>query len=885
VNWWRRLTGGKRLEDDLSAELSDHWQHQVDDNLRAGMSLNEARRQARLQFGGMEQVKEECRDARGTGWVRSALQDLRFSLRMLRKSPGFTVAAVGTLALGIGANAAMFSVVRSVLLKPLGYRDPDSLVTILHRGDSPVAPADFLDWKRQNQSFMAMGAAAGWSASLTGWSRTEGIIGLQVTEGTMDMLGVAPLIGRSFTPDEFQAGKEHAVLLSYGLWQRRFGGDRGVVGRNLMLSGAPYLVTGVMPRGFQFTPFWITGAEMWSPLTLAGQATNRSAYMLRVLARLKPGVSLAQAGSEMDGIWSQLMSQYPDTDAGNIVRVDSLKEKVVGDIRRPLLALLGAVIFVLLIACTNIANLTLARASERRKEMAIRIAMGAGRRRLLQQVFTESALLSLIGGAFGLLLAWWGVGGLQSLLGASGDRVRGGLPRLQEVRLDGSVVAWIVVVVAVAGVLIGLAPAFRVGGGQGEALKEGARGSSPGRGLRLRSVLIVAELAISLVLLAGAGLLMRSFVQLRGIQTGFDPHNLLTMTVSVAGQPQYVGAAREAFYRQVVESVKALPGVAASSMVNHLPIGGDTWSTDIWAEGRLLPPPGEQANTRFRVSRPGYFATMRIPLWRGRDFSGHDTLDTPLVVVINRKLAHLFWPEGDGIGKRISMNDPRGAHPEWLTVVGVIDDIRQDTLVEAPGNEMYLPFLQNKDFLQSPSHFESYMTLVVRTAIEPAGLARTVENAVWSLNQDAAVSDVRTFDHVLENQLREPRFEAMVLSFFAGFALILAAVGIYGVMAYSVTLRTHEIGIRMALGARKATVLWMIVRQSAVLAVAGISIGTGLALMLTRFLAGMLYGVTATDGPTYLVVPAVLGAVVILASLLPARRAAGVDPIRALRCE
>jgi putative ABC transport system permease protein len=885
VNWWRRLAGGKRLEQHLSAELSDHWERQVADNMRAGMNPDQARRQARLQFGGMEQVKEECRDARGTGWVESALQDLRFSLRMLRKSPGFTIAAVGTLALGIGATAAMFSVVRSVLLKPLSYHHPDRLVTLLHDGDAPVSPANFLDWKRLNHSFAAMGAASGWSASLTGWGRTEEIVGLQVTEGTMDMLGVASLIGRGFASDEFQPGKDRVVLLSFRLWQRRFGGDPGIVGRNLMLNGEPYLVTGIMPRGFQFTPFWITEAEMWSPLTMSGQADNRHTQVLRVMARLKPGVSLQQARSEMDTIWSQLARQYPDSNSGNIVRVDSLKEKVVGDIRRPLLALLGAVIFVLLIACTNIANLTLARATERRKEMAIRVAMGAGRRRLLQQVFTESLLLSILGGLFGLLLAWWGVGGLRSFLSASGDRIRSGLPRLQEVQLDASVVAWVAAVVVLAGILIGLAPAFRLGGGQGDALKESTRGSSAsGRGLRLRGVLIVCELAISLVLLAGAGLLIRSFVQLRAIPTGFDPHNLLTMTVSVAGQPQYVGAAREAFYHQAVATVAALPGVAAASMVSHLPIGGDTWGTDVYAEGQPLPPPGEETNAHFRVSRPGYFSTMRIPIWRGRDFDEHDTLDAPRVVVINRKLAQLLWPAESAIGKRLTMNSPRERR-EWLTVAGVIGDIKQRDLVAAPGNELYLPFLQSKDFLESPQHHFAYMTLVVRTGIDPAGLARAVEDAVWRVNKDVAVSDIRTFDRILAVQLQEPRFEVMVLVFFAAFALILAAVGIYAVMAYSVTLRTHEIGIRMALGARKATVLWMIVRQGALLAVAGISIGMALALMLTRFLSGMLYGVTTTDGRTYLAVPFVLGAVVILASLLPARRAAGVDPMHALRCE
>ena len=613
MNWWRRLAGGKRLEQHLSAELSDHWERQVADNMRAGMNPDEARRQARLQFGGMEQAKEECRDARGTGWVESALQDLRFSLRMLRKSPGFTIAAVGTLALGIGATAALFSVVSGVLLKPLSYRDPDRLVTLLHDGDASVSPANFLDWKRQNHNFSAMGAAAGWSASLTGWGRTEEIVGLQVTEGTMDMLGVASLIGRGFASDEFQPGKDRAVLLSYRLWQRRFGGDPGMVGRKLMLNGEPYTVTGIMPRGFQFTPFWITEAEMWAPLTMSGQAANRHTQVLRVMAQLKPGVSLEQARSEMDTIWDELMRQYPDTDSGKVVRVDSLKEKVVGNIRRPLLALLGAVIFVLLIACTNIANLTLARATERRKEMAIRAAMGAGRWRLLQQVFTESILLSVFGGLFGLLLAWWGVSGLQSLLQA--DTGRAGLPRLQEVQLDGSVVAWVAAVVVVAAVLIGLAPAFRVGGGQDDALKESARGSSgSGRGLRLRGALIVSELAISLVLLAGAGLLIRSFVQLRGIPTGFDPHNLLTMTVSVAGQPQYAGAAREGFYRQAVGNVASLPGVHAASMVSHLPIGGDTWGTDVYAEGQPLPPPGEETNAHFRVSRPGYFSTMRIPI-------------------------------------------------------------------------------------------------------------------------------------------------------------------------------------------------------------------------------------------------------------------------------
>jgi predicted permease len=886
VNWWRRLFGGDRLEQHMSAELRDHWERQVAHNQRAGMDPEEARRQARLQFGGMEQVKEDCRDARGTGWVEAAMRDFRYTLRVLRKSPGFTLAAVGTLALGIGANAAMFSVVSGVLLKPLSYQDPDRLVTILHGGSNPLAPANFLDLKRQSQSFSAMTAAAGWSGTLSGRGRTEDIIGLQVTEGTMDMLGVPALHGRTFAADEFQTGKDHVVLLSYALWQRRFAGDTGIVGQKIILSNEAFVVVGVMPRDFRFTPFWVTGAEMWSPLDLSAQADSRRSQMLRVVARLKPGVSLTRAQSEIDGLWSRLVRDFPDANTGKVIRVESLKEKVVGDIRRPLEALLGAVVFVLLIACTNIANLTLARATERRKEMAIRVAMGAGRLRLLQQVFTESLVLSAMGGIAGLLLAWWGVGGLQNWLQSTGDRRHAGLPRLQDIQLDASVLAWVAVVVVVAAVLLGLAPALRIGrAGQSEALKESARGSSAsGGGLRLRGVLIVTELAISLVLLAGAGLLIRSFVELRSIQTGFDPRNLLTMTVSIAGQSEYTGAAREAFYQQVVEKAAAVPGVAAASMVSHLPIGGDTWGQDVFAEGKPIPPAGQEANARYRVSRPGYFATMRIPIWQGRDFDQHDNLDAPRVAIINRKLADLLWPGDRAVGKRVTFNPASETHI-WMTVVGVIDNIKQENLVAAPGNEIYLPFLQRKDFMESPLHHMSYLTLVVRTAIDPAGLERPVQNAVWSVNKDAAVSDVQTFDHVLAVQLRTPRFEAMVLVFFAAFSLILAAVGIYGVMAYSVTLRTHEIGIRMALGGRKATVVWMIVRQSAALAAAGIAIGMALALMLTRFLSGMLYGVTATDARTYIAVPLVLGAVVVLASLMPARRAAGVDPMRALRSE
>ena len=800
-----------------------------------------------------------------------------------------TVIAVLALALGIGANTAIFSIVNAVLLRPLPYRDPDRLVTVLGSNSNPVSPADFLDVRKQAHSFEKMGAAEAWGASLTGRDNPEQVSGLHLSEDMFPLLGVAPIRGRTFDASDFEAGKNQVAVIGHALWQRSFGGSDSVIGQKILLDGASYTVIGVMPPDFYFAPFWVTDAEIWAPLdvrqTFSGAATTpvasapkRDRYSLRVFGRLAPGVARTTAQSEVDQICQSLAAAYPDTNVGMRWMVESLTEKAVGRVKTALEVLLGAVGMVLLIACANVANLALARATARQKEIAVRLSLGAQRWSIARQFLTESLVLSMAGAAAGLLLAVWCVQGLKAML-------RSHLTGSEKIGIDMQVLLFTLGVAILTGLLFGIAPAYSASRGDvNDALKENARGSSASGG-GIRRALVASEIAIALVLLIGAGLLMRSFARLRAIDPGFDAHNMLSMTVSVAGRPEYVGAARENLYQAILDRVEAVPGVRQASMTNHLPIGGDVWGLDRTVEGRPIPERGKERTAVYRVSRPNYFATMHVSFVAGRDFDGHDTDSSPLVVIINETLAQREFPRESPLGKRIGLGDPR-ATLKWMTIIGVVKDVKQGSWADPARDEMYIPFQQSGDFFfKGTGPHAAGMTLVVRTNIDPASLARAVKSAVWSVDRNLPLSHVETLENTIGNATWQSRFSVLLIGIFSGLALVLAIIGIYGVMAYEVAQRTHEIGIRMALGANRGGIASLIARQSLPVALIGIACGLGAAAGLARLMRGMLYQIDPADPLTFASVGALVLIVATLAALVPARRAMRVDPMIALRHE
>ncbi|HET7553829.1 MAG TPA: ABC transporter permease [Gemmatimonadaceae bacterium] len=805
------------------------------------------------------------------------VQDVRYGARTLARTPVFTTAAVLALALGIGANAAIFSVVDAVILRPLPYENSERLAVILHDGDGPVSPANLADWRAQSRSFESLGAAEYWTPNMTGADDPEKLWALHVTPSIFPMLGVAPLVGRTFLAEEGERGAEHEVVLGYSLWQRRFGGDPRVVGESITLDGAQYTVVGVMPRDFKFAPFWATKAELWAPLVVDA-AKGREANSLRVFARLAPGVSLRQAQAEMATITARLEREYPGTNRG--ITVQALKDKVVGDIRPVLLVELGAVSFVLLIACANVAHMLLARAAARRKELALRTALGASRSRVMRQLLIESLLLALLGGGAGSLLALGGIRALVALAPA-------GIPRIETIGLDARALLFLLVISLLTGLGFGLVPALRASATElTDALKEGGRGSGEGiRRNRFRSVLMASEFALALVLLVGAGLMIRSFIALRAIDPGFDPHNLLTMVVPVAGSREAVPDRRAIFYEELLQRVRAIPGVVSASAINHLPLAGDEWGRTFRVEGHPLEHRGDAPAATYRVVFPGYFGTMDIPLLRGRDIGESDNLGAPAVVVVNEFLASRYWPGEDPIGKRITLDDPELDSVSWVTVVGVVKNAVRGDWAAKEHEEIYLPFLQDRSYLEGSGAHVAYQTLVVRTSGEAAALAPAVRNAVWSLDSNLPVSEVQTMEAVVARSTASPRFNLFLLATFAAVALVLAAVGIYGVVSYSVSRRTHEIGLRMALGAQPGDVLRIVVGQAMALAAIGACVGLVGALALGRFMSSLLYGVQPSDPVTFLAMSAILGAVALAASYIPARRATRVDPLLALRHE
>ena len=873
----RNISRRQHTDDDLDTELRGYVDALAAEKMRQGIDRSEAERAARIELGGFDVVKENVRDARTGAMLDVIARDVRFAARGLRKTPAFTVAAALALALGIGATTAILSVVRAVLLQPLPYANADRLVVTLHDGRNPVAPANFADWRAQTHSFTDMAAAEFWTPDLTADVDPEQISALRLTARMFPMLGVPPLLGRTFTPDEEHAGNDHVVVLSYGLWQRRFAADRGVLGKTLPLNGEPYTIVGVMPTTFQFAPFWATRAELWAPLSLDARLSSRNGQSLRIFARLRPGVSLSQARADLGAVTARLEAVYSGTNRN--VQVMPLKEMVVGNIETPLVVLFVAVACVLLIACANVAHMLLARAATRYRELAIRTALGATRARLVAQLLIESAMLAALGGVGGLALAAWGV---RALVAASPAII----PRVATVTLDGSVLLIAVAVTAATAIVFGLLPALRTARVDlAETLRDGDRASSDGseRG-RLRGALVASEFSLALVLLIGAGLMIRSFVALERVDPGFDPRNVVTMIVSTAGTPAADSSRHQQFYIEALSQVRALPGVASASYINHRPLDGDVWGFPFRAESRAHPKTGDWPTATYRVVFPEYFATMGIPILRGRDIAETDRADAPNVVVVNESFANAQWPAGDAIGKRITFDDST-----WMTVVGIVRNHVSDQLSAAPRPEMFLPFRQQRAYVNGTGASRA-MTLVARLACDRAEcdaskFAPPIRAAIHRAERNAPISAVTTMQKLVADATAEPRFYLVLLTAFAAIAVILAAVGIYGVMSYAVSRRTHEIGIRIALGAAPSSVVRVIVRQAITLAAAGAAIGLVAAFALTRMMRGILYGVTPTDAVTFVAVTMLLLGVAILASLIPARRATRVDPLVALRTD
>jgi predicted permease len=875
----RNLFRRPAVECELNDELRAYVDLVADDRMRRGDTPDQAQRRARLEVGGIEQVKEEVRDVRSAAFIDVLRRDVRFAARALIKTPAFTIAAVLALALGIGATTAILSVVNAVLLRPLPYADSDRLVVILHDGRNPVAPANFLDWRQQTKSFTDIAAAEYWTPNLTGVDEPEHIFGLRMTAGMIPMLGIAPMLGRTFTPDDDTPGNEHVAVISYGLWQRRFAGDRDVVGHQVQLEGQPFTIIGVMPASFQFAPFWATRAELWAPLALGQRSASRGGNSLRIFARLRPGITFEQARADLGAVTARLEREYPGTNRG--VTIEALKQKVVGNIRTPLLVLLVAVAFVLLIACANVAHMLLARATARQKELAVRAALGATRGRLIAQMLAESALLAACGGVAGLLLARWGV---RALIAASPAII----PRIANVTVDGRVLSMTILITAATAIVFGLIPALRAARVDlAETFKDGDRGSSDGQSRhRLRSGLVASEFALALVLLIGAGLMLRSFSALQRIDPGFDPRDVVTMTISTSGTKEGAPQLRQAFFNDALARVRAIPGLESASYINHLPIAGDEWGFPFFVEGRPKPKPGDAPTATYRVVFPGYFHTMRIPLLRGRDVADVDREGAQDVVVINEFMAKKHWPGEDAIGKRITLGDGPS-----VTIVGIAKNAVRDQWSAPAAEEVFVPFAQTQGFLTDAGSHYGYLTLVARaacngrSACDAATFAVPIVAAVRGIDRNVPISEVQTMSAVVAQATAEPRFYVVLLAAFAAIAVVLAAVGIYGVMSYSVSRRTHEIGIRIALGAEPSTVLRFIVRQGMTLAFIGATAGLVAAFALTRLMHGLLYGVGATDPTTFVAVTAALCAVALAASYVPARRATRIDPLVALRSD
>ena len=798
-------------------------------------------------------------------------QDLHYSFRKLLKAPAFTLVTVLALALGIGATTAIFSVVNAVLLRPLPFAEPGRLVALWESARSvdddklPVAPADFFDWQAQSRRFEKLAAYHSWSFNLSGEGDPEQVSGAVSTAELFDVLGRRPVLGRTYRPDECRQGGPAVVVLGNGLWQRRFGSDPRVVGRTLKLDDVSYTVIGVMPPGFEFPP----NAQLWKPFQ-SENYFSREFQFLRVIGRLRPGTTPGQAADEMKTIAARLERTYPDTNAEREVTVLTLSEQIVGKVRPQLRVLFGGVLLMLLTACFNVANLLLAQGLRRRPELSLRQVMGASRGRLLRQLLTENLVLAAVGGLAGLLIAYVGAKFLVTFGPTD-------VPRLKEAVIDGGVLAGALALTLVTGLLFGLVPALQSSRLDLHGAIRGAKGT-----VRLRAfhALVALQIAVALTLLVGAALLGRSFVRLTAVPPGFDPSNVLTFSLSLP-QEKYDEARATAFYEEVQERIRGVSGVKAVGAALSLPVSeGMKVDVPFAVEGRPPAAPGQEYQAFLRPVSPSYLQTLRVPLRAGRLLEAGDRAGSLPVVVVNETLARLYWPGESPVGRRMIFSQDLGdlgrVDEAPRVVVGVVGDVRHNGQASDPVPEIYLPNTQS---------YWRVLNIVVRTSAEPASLTRPILEEVWRIDRNLPVAKIRTMDEILAGSVAQPRFYALLLAVFAGFALLLAGVGVYGLMSYSVALQTHEIGIRMALGARREDVLRMVLTRGILLAAAGMAVGIALAFGLGRFLGSLLFGVGATDPMTFAAVMLVLGGVALLSTYLPARRAVQGDPVAALRQE
>ena len=806
--------------------------------------------------------------------MQPLMQDLRYALRSLAKNPGFTAVAVLTLALGIGANTAIFSVVDAVLLRQLPYPAANRLVSIQERNPKAgvnisVSAPTFVELEARTQSLEDIGAYTFGTFNVTGSAEPERLSAALITPSLLTTIGVEPLLGRVFTTEEGQPGRDNTVVLSYALWQTRFGGDTQVLGKTLTLDGQPLVVVGVMPAGFSFpTP----GLALWAtiPIDLNRQEQGPNEHFLAVVGRLKPNVQLAAARAEGELLARQIAAINPVAIGERTFDLAPLRERVVGRARTPLLVVLGAVAFVLLIACGNMANLLLARAAGREREIAVRTALGAARGRLIRQLLTESVLLAVLGGVAGLFVA-------QALMSAIVSLAPANIPRLSEVGLNGTILVFAIVVSVATGILFGLAPALHAAKSDLASAFRGAGGAAGGRErARVRSALIVAEVALSVVLLIGAGLMLRSFSRLTAVDPGFNPDHVLTMQFNLPSTVYRTRSELDAARQRVRQAVASVPGVRAAGGISHLPLSGADWMILATLEGGADP---IVANNR--LIAPGYFRTMEILIKRGRDVTDDDRAGAPPVVLINEAMARRFWPGQDAIGRRMKWGPPQSPRP-WLTVVGIVPDVRHAGLDAEPVPETYMPYSQ---LPEEAALFFRTMSLTIRTVDEPLAMAGAVRAAIRAVAAEVPVTGVASMDDQRASSVSPRRFKLLLLGSFAALALALSAVGIYGVVMYGVTQRTREIGVRVALGAQADQVLGLILREGMRLAVIGLAIGVAGAVALTRVLRTQLYEVSPTDPTTFAGIVIILATVAAIASWLPARRASRVDPMVALRNE
>ena len=873
----RNFFFSRRVETDLDQEVQSHLEMLIEENIRAGMPLKEAQRAARIELGSIEQVKEQVREQRIGNWLHSVLSDCRFALRQLRKSPAFTTVAILTLTLGIGANTAIFSVVNGVLIRPLPYPESDRLVELM-RGqksgnDETVEASKFLFWRQQSRVFEAMAAfdIFGTGFNLASGGQPEHVTGMRVSPDFFRVLGVRPAIGRNFTAEEGAPGGVNVSVISNNLWKQQFGGDTSVTGKSISLNGEAYTVVGVMPGSFESRP----SADVWVPLRPVFNPQNDGGPLFIVLGRLKPGATLKAAQSDMKRVGEQFRTDFPDfMGKDETVTVVDYQEHMVGDVRRALLILLGAVGFVLLVACANVANLLLSRATGRSREMAVRVALGAGRSRLVRQLLTESTMLALVGSGLGLLFSKWCLLGLLQM-------APGSLPQFSTTHIDQHVLGFTLGLAFLTAVVFGLAPALQMSGTElNDSLQEGgARTAGSVRHTRLRDVLVVMEISVSLALLVGATLLIRTYANLREINPGVDPRNVLTVKLSLSGSKFETTSATWEFLRKVVDRTESLPAVDAAAFVTVLPLekGPDQ---PFQIEGLR---DSEYRDAQFRAITPGYFRAVGTPLLQGRYFTQADNAQSPGVVIINEVLARQYFRGRSPIGEHLTVMG--GAVTGTVAIIGVAGDIHEDGLDNPPPPTLFVPAAQLVDPFTRLMNKVVAASFVVRAKAAPMSIVADVQRELLACDGTVAAFNFRPMESVLAGSIVRQRLNMLLLGTFAAMALMLSAVGLYGVISYAVTLRTHEVGIRMALGADQGDVLGLIVKQGMRVIVIGVAVGVGLALLSTRLISSMIYGVRPTDPAT--LGSASLGLVVVafLATYIPARRATKVDPMVALRYE